>query len=114
MTRELGYVSLIELRTVRGKLGLPVERDQHFDADKALSAYADEARTRTRRHMTISGAWRPRRPISTLTGQGILDNLLDLLHTLKHRRIIVQWTRIEIFCRGSLAGYRWRPLPSRS
>jgi len=41
---ELGYVSLAELRTVRGKLGLPVERDEHFDADKPLSAYADEAR----------------------------------------------------------------------
>jgi hypothetical protein len=39
----------------------------------------------------------------------ILDNLLDLLHTLKHRWIIAQWTRIEIFCRGSLADYRWRP-----
>ena len=31
---------------VRGKLGLPVERDLHFDADKTLSAYADDARTR--------------------------------------------------------------------
>lgn len=43
---ELGYVSLTELRTVRGKLGLPVECDEHFDADKALSAYAEEARQR--------------------------------------------------------------------
>ena len=43
---ELGYVSLIELRTVRGKLGLPIERDLHFEADKPISAYADEARTR--------------------------------------------------------------------
>jgi hypothetical protein len=43
---ELGYVSLTELRTVRGRLGLPIERDEHFDADKTLSAYADEARTR--------------------------------------------------------------------
>ena len=42
---ELGYVSLIELRTVRGKLGLPIERDLHFEADKPISAYADEART---------------------------------------------------------------------
>jgi hypothetical protein len=41
---ELGYVSLTELRTVRGKLGLPIERDEHFDADKTLSAYAEEAR----------------------------------------------------------------------
>jgi hypothetical protein len=41
---ELGYVSLTELRAVRGKLGLPVERDEHFEADKTLSAYADEAR----------------------------------------------------------------------
>jgi hypothetical protein len=41
---ELGYVSLTELRTVRGEFGLPVERDEHFEADKTLSAYADEAR----------------------------------------------------------------------
>ena len=30
---------------VRGKLGLPVERDRHFEADKTISAYAEEART---------------------------------------------------------------------
>jgi DUF2958 family protein len=42
---ELGYVALVELATVRGKLGLPIERDLHFDADKALSAYAEEARS---------------------------------------------------------------------
>jgi hypothetical protein len=28
---EWGYFSLRELRTVRGALGLPVERDLHFD-----------------------------------------------------------------------------------
>ena len=43
---ELGYVSLLELATVRGKLGLPIERDLHFEADKPISAYADEARSR--------------------------------------------------------------------
>jgi hypothetical protein len=36
--QELGYVSLAELSTVRGKLGLPVERDRHFEADKTISA----------------------------------------------------------------------------
>jgi hypothetical protein len=41
---ELGYVSLVELSTVRGKLGLPVERDLHFVATKTISAYAVEAR----------------------------------------------------------------------
>lgn len=41
---ELGYVSLSELASVRGKLGLPVERDRYFTATKTLSAYADEAR----------------------------------------------------------------------
>ncbi len=41
---ELGYVSMTELRELRGPLGLPIERDEHFDADKPLSAYADEAR----------------------------------------------------------------------
>lgn len=33
-----------ELRELRGPLGLPIERDLHFDADKTLSAYAAEAR----------------------------------------------------------------------
>jgi len=41
---ELGSVSLRELASVRGKLGLPVERDRHFTAAKTLSAYAEEAR----------------------------------------------------------------------
>jgi Protein of unknown function (DUF2958) len=41
---ELGYVSLRELQSVRGGLGLSVERDLHFVATKPLSAYAKEAR----------------------------------------------------------------------
>ncbi|WP_352669428.1 DUF2958 domain-containing protein [Mesorhizobium sp. M0478] len=40
---ELGSVSLSELGTVRGKLGLPVERDLHFRPYQTLSAYADHA-----------------------------------------------------------------------
>lgn len=41
---ELGWVSLQELATVRGRLGLQVERDLHFRANKRLSAYARDAR----------------------------------------------------------------------
>jgi hypothetical protein len=41
---ELGYVSLSELASVRGRLGLPVERDRIFKPTKTLSAYAAEAR----------------------------------------------------------------------
>ena len=41
---ELGSVSIAEPESVRDKLGLPVERDLHFTAQKTLSAYADEAR----------------------------------------------------------------------
>jgi hypothetical protein len=41
-------VSLTELRSLRGPLRLPVERDEHFEADKTLSAYADEAREKGR------------------------------------------------------------------
>jgi hypothetical protein len=37
-----------ELRELRGPLGLPVERDLHFDAAKPISAYAKEARLRGR------------------------------------------------------------------
>jgi hypothetical protein len=40
---ELGTVSISELESVRGRLGVPVERDLHFTATKTLSAYADEA-----------------------------------------------------------------------
>ena len=45
---QLGYVSLAEISAVRGRLGLPVERDLHFVADKPLSAYAEEARKQGR------------------------------------------------------------------
>jgi hypothetical protein len=40
---ELGSVSLAELAAVRGRLGLPVERDLHFRPNKKLSEYAQEA-----------------------------------------------------------------------
>ncbi|AMY00711.1 DUF2958 domain-containing protein [Mesorhizobium ciceri] len=40
---EIGSLSLSELTAVRGRLGLPVERDLHFRPDKSLSAYASEA-----------------------------------------------------------------------
>jgi hypothetical protein len=41
---EIGSVSLSELAKVRGKLGLPVERDMSFKADRPLSRYVEEAR----------------------------------------------------------------------
>ncbi len=41
---ELGNVSLTELATMRGGLGLPVERDLHFTATKPISEFAREAR----------------------------------------------------------------------
>lgn len=41
---ELGYVRLSEILAVRGRLRLPVERDQWFTAAGPLSAYAAAAR----------------------------------------------------------------------
>ncbi|TGT44415.1 DUF2958 domain-containing protein [Mesorhizobium sp. M8A.F.Ca.ET.165.01.1.1] len=41
---EVGSVSLSELASVRGRLGLPVERDRHFKPNKALSDYVLVAR----------------------------------------------------------------------
>lgn len=41
---ELGWISLQELATVRGRLGLPIERDWSFRAGKRLSAHARDAR----------------------------------------------------------------------
>lgn len=40
---ELGYVSLADLAAVRGRLGLPIERDEYFRPGKPLSAYAADA-----------------------------------------------------------------------
>jgi hypothetical protein len=45
---ELGYVSFAELETVRGALGLPVERELHFVPALTISAYADLARENRR------------------------------------------------------------------
>ncbi|WP_316227186.1 MULTISPECIES: DUF2958 domain-containing protein [unclassified Bradyrhizobium] len=45
---ELGNVSLSELASVIGPGGLTIERDVHFEADKPLSAYAEEARLHQR------------------------------------------------------------------
>lgn len=41
---ELGSVSITELESVRGPLGLGIERDLHWTATKRLSAYTEEAR----------------------------------------------------------------------
>ena len=41
---EIGWVSLDELASVRGGLGLPIERDLSFRAEKRLSGYARDAR----------------------------------------------------------------------
>jgi hypothetical protein len=43
-TPELGIVSLSEITSLRGNLGLPVERDEHFEATHPISVYAQAAR----------------------------------------------------------------------
>jgi hypothetical protein len=45
---ELGYVSLTELKSVRGRLGLGIERDLYFKARYPLSVYAHAAARRGR------------------------------------------------------------------
>ena len=44
-TPEIGSVSLTEIANVRGILGLPVERDLHWVANRTLSEYADKAQS---------------------------------------------------------------------
>jgi len=41
---ELGSVSIEELSNYKGPLNLGIERDIHWQADKTLGKYADEAR----------------------------------------------------------------------
>lgn len=45
---ELGYVSLAELRSVTGRLGLGIERDLYFKACYPLSVFAHAAHRRGR------------------------------------------------------------------
>lgn len=45
---ELAYVSLSELSGIRGGLGLPIERDRHFEAEYPMSVYANAARAAQR------------------------------------------------------------------
>lgn len=42
---ELGCVSLAEIKELRGKLKLPVERDLGFSAQAPISVYAEAARS---------------------------------------------------------------------
>jgi hypothetical protein len=39
---ELGYVSFQELSEIRGRFGLPIERDLHFEAEHPLSWYVEK------------------------------------------------------------------------
>jgi hypothetical protein len=41
---EIGFVLLSEIDAIRGRCGLPVERDLAFRADKPLTGYAALAR----------------------------------------------------------------------
>lgn len=41
---ELGYTSLYEIANLRGNMGLKVERDKFFKADKPIEDCAQEAR----------------------------------------------------------------------
>lgn len=42
---ELGSVRISEIESVRGQLGLPVERDRHFTGGHTISVYARAARS---------------------------------------------------------------------
>jgi len=41
---ELGSVRISEIKSARGPLGLPIERDLYFTAEYPLSIYAESAR----------------------------------------------------------------------
>ncbi len=60
---ELGYVSLIELRTVRGKLRLPIKRDLLFSVRPGRSSScARQASATHRRDSGSPSGLRPLRP----------------------------------------------------
>jgi hypothetical protein len=40
---EMGSVRISEIESIRGRLRLPVERDQHFEATKTVGEYAAQS-----------------------------------------------------------------------
>lgn len=45
---ETGEIDMAELRAIRGRLGLPVERDRWFRPDKSLRSYQRDGQVRGR------------------------------------------------------------------
>lgn len=45
---ELGYVRLSEIESIRGKLGLKVERDRYWEGKHPMSVYSEAARSASR------------------------------------------------------------------
>ena len=45
---ELGYVSLSELRSIRGPFGLTIERDLYFTPNRTMEEYAEVGREKGR------------------------------------------------------------------
>ncbi|GAB2564446.1 DUF2958 domain-containing protein [Spirosoma aerophilum] len=45
---ELSYISITELLSIRGRFGLPVERDSHFEGKHPISIYARSANMKSR------------------------------------------------------------------
>lgn len=45
---ELGYVSITELLSIRGRFGLPVKRDSHFEGKHPIRIYARAANMKSR------------------------------------------------------------------
>jgi hypothetical protein len=76
---------------VRGELGLLVERDLHFDADKPISAYADEAREHGR-IVTQRGLGRltNEAPVFQPPGHESWNNLAGSRYSRDYKRVIWQ------------------------
>lgn len=53
---ELCWIWLPEIRNLRGKLGLPVERDKHWEPAGTIDQYADAARAAGNITENLSGA----------------------------------------------------------
>ena len=53
---ELGYVSLAELTTLRGPLGLPVERDEHFIPKNLCRSTPTGRASKSHRRLSVEAA----------------------------------------------------------
>ena len=109
---EIGWVSLSELATVRGRLGLPVERDLHFRAEGILKFFLERADIAVLRTHAARARFRTRidKHFDLPDGKTVGDDLLaklDLSFLVLHRDQSPRMAERDQIFGKEILNFRW-------